>query len=1192
MARSNKNDKKSKPTHKHKHQKTLEDYLADEEAIEEVKQSLANPAEARPKSSDTSVQGQWVERTFGAEDQTALSENEHYRFFPASNKVGHALIQKNEHGQLVATQFKAPGTLEPDAPQIIPLKDIQLVYKFGALRAMAKAEDGTPMISKRLIDVETNVGTEYAQKGQLMYFSPETSHRWHGSVFWGGDDTAQPPLFRSNLSKELKKDLEAELKAYKPEVRGGKETINAHDILIRDEQKRNPDQNTVMKGSAIDAYRDYREEYDEELSSEMKAIFDKAEAARPFYQGGGFKTQSRPEWLHAVGFGLTPLDKNPQKPQNLAAAAKHLNTKMMVTERALKWNALNRPNGHFEVEAQFDMLPNSDLMKKGMIEGTFEEGGKTLKLHQDLNPFAKYPNFNKPTDIAQTTLATHHLLTDVAPLSVTPVLLAPGVPLERTPYQDTVLDSGASTGVQSNTQQPNTQQTQEHTSRPGGVMPTAKSQKTKPTKANHKRKTLVSDPTVEDLSYEKSIVQITSSFYDHDYDTPWMNSSPMSSTGSGFVIERNGKRYILTNAHVVENSGHLQVRLADDNASYVAKPLQISFQSDIALLEVTDKEFIEKTKPLVIGPMVKTKDKVNVVGFPMGGTEVSTTKGIISRIGVDVYSLSGEYGLQAQTDSAINPGNSGGPVFSGNQVVGIAFQGISQGDGLGYIIPSPVIHHFLEDYFKPGPYQGFPTLNIGYQELSNQELKAALGLAKHQSGVRVISVDTLSDAKSKLKKGDILTAVDGISISNDGKCDLDGIGKRIDLEYLFKRKHIGDTVSLSVLRLNEATNKYQPLNVEVALKFKPGDTKLVTALEHEKSPTYFVCSGMVFQPVTQNYLLTGKGKALREMITPKHGYISDTPKKKIDEEMVIISTIFDSEFTKGYDFYENNPVKSINGKKIDNIRQALEAFESNTNPYHKIEIASGELLVVKNLSQQEHKSLLKRYGRIKDCSEDLKPFKQSAQSAPVTQPRTQTRTQQAATQPQQVQEDRLSLAQKLLDLLLGNDASSLTQQLLSEPTLSPIPDKKSTESTESLSLENTLTQQLFSGDLSEELGDEDSYSDATDEDEYEIGDFVVADEAVALGDKQKAVVFSDLTGGNSGGLRTYRDTLNRLAQRYGGGQHVLDSDDDESYSESLSDSGASSCSDSDSSIEEDVRDSLTPPPSTRYNLRGRRVIGD
>lgn len=62
-----------------------------------------------------------------------------------------------------------------------------------------------------------------------------------------------------------------------------------------------------------------------------------------------------------------------------------------------------------------------------------------------------------------------------------------------------------------------------------------------------------------------------------------------------------------------------------------------------------------------------------------------------------------------QIDAAINSGNSGGPAFNDKGTcVGIAFQSLKHDDAenIGYVIPTPVIMHFIQDYQKNGAYTG------------------------------------------------------------------------------------------------------------------------------------------------------------------------------------------------------------------------------------------------------------------------------------------------------------------------------------------------------------------------------------------------------------------------------------------------------------------------------------------------------
>ena len=93
-----------------------------------------------------------------------------------------------------------------------------------------------------------------------------------------------------------------------------------------------------------------------------------------------------------------------------------------------------------------------------------------------------------------------------------------------------------------------------------------------------------------------------------------------------------------------------------------------------------------------------------VYGYPTGGTSLSITKGIVSRIEFTTFNAS-VAGLRIQIDAAINPGNSGGPVVVNDKMVGIAFSRLGCAENIGYIIPSEEIDLFLQD-LADGRYDG------------------------------------------------------------------------------------------------------------------------------------------------------------------------------------------------------------------------------------------------------------------------------------------------------------------------------------------------------------------------------------------------------------------------------------------------------------------------------------------------------
>ena len=97
------------------------------------------------------------------------------------------------------------------------------------------------------------------------------------------------------------------------------------------------------------------------------------------------------------------------------------------------------------------------------------------------------------------------------------------------------------------------------------------------------------------------------------------------------------------------------------------------------MLKIDDDSFFDTHAPL---PLAKElpgiKDAVMVYGYPEGGTTLSITKGIVSRIEFVPYNLQTQ-GLRVQIDAAINPGNSGGPAVAGDHMIGVAFSRLTAG---------------------------------------------------------------------------------------------------------------------------------------------------------------------------------------------------------------------------------------------------------------------------------------------------------------------------------------------------------------------------------------------------------------------------------------------------------------------------------------------------------------------------------
>lgn len=85
-----------------------------------------------------------------------------------------------------------------------------------------------------------------------------------------------------------------------------------------------------------------------------------------------------------------------------------------------------------------------------------------------------------------------------------------------------------------------------------------------------------------------------------------------------------------------------------------------------------------------------------------------------------------------------------------------------------YIIPTPVIKHFINGVEECGKYIGFCSMGVSCQPMENGELRSGFQMSSEMTGVLVSKINPLSDAHKILKKDDVLLAFDGVPIANDG----------------------------------------------------------------------------------------------------------------------------------------------------------------------------------------------------------------------------------------------------------------------------------------------------------------------------------------------------------------------------------------------------------------------------------------
>lgn len=453
-------------------------------------------------------------------------------------------------------------------------------------------------------------------------------------------------------------------------------------------------------------------------------------------------------------------------------------------------------------------------------------------------------------------------------------------------------------------------------------------------------------------SIRENVVKIYVTTREYDYFNPWQVQGRYNVEGSGAIIH---DQYILTNAHLVNNSTFIQVKRTGQTKKYIAKVLFIAHDSDLALLKVHNSNFYPDSRPFDIGELANVGDEIEVYGYPNWNEQLTVTKGIVSRVSHEHYVHSNVSLLTCQIDAAINPGNSGGPVIADNKLIGIAMQ-MGQGENEGYIVPVPILTHFLKD-IEDGNYDGIPELGISYQTMDNQDMRSFYGMNEEQTGILVRKVHPGSPVRGQLEEGDIILSIDGVQVASDGTVPFRD-EERMQFNYIVQQRQIGERIRIEVLREKAIYQK------SISLTMHAGG-------RDEKSynePTYYIFAGFIFMPLTENLLYNLGGTPLNLSYAYYYG-----ERREADEQIVIIMDVLSDEVNVGYEYLYYEIISRVNGKKITHIDDMVTAVRENREPYHVIETTMGDRIILDRRKARAAKSrILKTYDIKHDRSKDLR----------------------------------------------------------------------------------------------------------------------------------------------------------------------------------------------------------------------------
>ncbi|MCX5632948.1 MAG: trypsin-like peptidase domain-containing protein [Phycisphaerae bacterium] len=460
--------------------------------------------------------------------------------------------------------------------------------------------------------------------------------------------------------------------------------------------------------------------------------------------------------------------------------------------------------------------------------------------------------------------------------------------------------------------------------------------------------------TAEPPDMTKSVVMIQTAKQSYNYSTPWKQQSTTAGVGSGFIIAQNR---ILTNAHNISDNRFIIVKKENIAKKYPASVEFVGHDCDLAVLKIYDQSFFDGTEPLDFGQLPKVNSTVSTYGFPMGGEHISVTEGVVSRIQTDIYVHTGaDSHLVVQTDAAINPGNSGGPVMQDGKVIGVAFQGMLAADNIGYMIPTTVIRHFLDD-INDGRYDSFGSLGVTlFPGLHNDSYYDFLKIPADTQGVIVTNVILNSSAEKVLQKDDCITKIDDYDIDNDGMIAI--YGTKHYMSEVIEQKQIGQKVILTYWRNGQKNTAELTIQLNRPI--------FEYARLYDNPPRYVCFAGLTFVSASRNFLETWGKDWLKEIPHTLRYLFSDSDKLNTDrnrKEYVVLSEILSDEINAYADGFINKPLENINGTPIMSLDDVKKAFENKDADFYILKFMNSDrpLPIEAKKAHQRNEFILKKY---------------------------------------------------------------------------------------------------------------------------------------------------------------------------------------------------------------------------------------
>lgn len=452
-----------------------------------------------------------------------------------------------------------------------------------------------------------------------------------------------------------------------------------------------------------------------------------------------------------------------------------------------------------------------------------------------------------------------------------------------------------------------------------------------------------------------SVVRVHSTNQDYNFRLPWSKKSTYERRGLGVVV---GENRVLINAQLIVNHNYIELEEPSGGTKSEARIVCLDYDSDLALLEAVNPEFLSKKTPLKIAPNPHLGDSLEVLQLENNG-ELIATPGKLTQITTGQYAVDdvGMLLFQLTLNLQQRDGSFVLPAIQNGSLLGLVIR-YDRRNQSANAIPAPIIERFLE-LAAEETFAGFPRAGFGIASLRDPQLRKYLKMGD-RDGIYIDKISPGSPAdKAGLKVGDVLLAVNGYNIDNEANYPDPDFG-RLPIVHLTTGKYkTGETLDFHILRNGEE------LDIPLTLTSRDREHMAVPIQLFDKAPRYTIIGGILFQELSRPYLKEW-GNKWKDSAPARLVYYDEMQEEELQDKkgLVFIGQILPLAETMGLNSALGSPVQKVNGQEIESLEDLIQAVESSKDHYVRIEIESDPrvLFIDKQAEPRIEASIKNKFG--------------------------------------------------------------------------------------------------------------------------------------------------------------------------------------------------------------------------------------